>query len=270
MILVDGQPSDAVPVADRGLNYADGLFETLRLHRGEIPLLQRHLARLHAGCDRLGLPWPGEAVLSADLAKAAAGADEGVLKLVLTRGDGGRGYAPGAECRGRRIVSRHPLPQDLARPLDVGICRTPLGRSPALQGLKHLGRLEQVLAAREAAAAGWGEGLMLDAAGQVVEGTRHHLFYLRAGQVLTPPRQELAVDGILRGLLLEALSAAAIPAGEAALRYDELHEIEAMVLCNAVAGVRGVNRLDGRELPADALAARLRPLLAARGVTWLA
>jgi 4-amino-4-deoxychorismate lyase len=269
VILVDGRPADSVPVTDRGLNYGDGLFETLRLHRGRVPLLPHHIERLRQGCERLGLPWPGEALLGEELARVSAGDAEGVLKIVLTRGDGGRGYAPGEGCRGRRIVSRHPLPAELGQPLTVGVCRTPLGMAPAVQGLKHLGRLEQVLAAREAAAAGWGEGLMLDAAGHVVEGTRHHLFYLRSGRILTPPRDGLAVDGILRKLVVDSLAAAAIPAGEAVLRYDELHEVEAMVLCNAVAGVRGVSALAGRPLPAGTLVELLRPMLAARGVTWL-
>ncbi|NHA14454.1 aminodeoxychorismate lyase [Thioalkalivibrio sp. XN279] len=271
MILVDGQACDLVPASDRGLNYADGLFETMRLHAGAVPLLQRHLARLRAGAERLGLPWPGDQVLRMEIERlAAAGGGDGVLKIVLTRGDGGRGYVPDPQATGRRILSSHPLPAALGHPLEVGVCRTRLGRSPALDGLKHLGRLEQVLAAREATAAGWGEGLMLDAHGFVAEGTRHHVFWRRAGRLETPPASMLAVDGVMRTLLLEALAAAGEAGCEAPLRYDALHEIEEMVVCNAVAGVRGVKRLDGRPLPESALLARMRALLAAHGVTWLA
>lgn len=271
MMLLDGQVGDAVPATDRGLNYGDGLFETMRLHAGSVPLLARHLARLRAGAERLVLPWPGEELLRAEVSRlAAAGPGEAVLKIVLTRGDGGRGYAPDPHATGRRILSRHPLPAGLEESLTVGLCHTRLGASPALQGLKHLGRLEQVLAAREAAAAGWGEGLMLDAEGCVTEGTRHHVFWLRAGRLETPPGSALAVAGVMRGLLLEALGDAGMPGYEATLRYDALHEVEEMFLCNAVAGVRGVSRLEGRALRATPTLGRLRALLATRGAAWLA
>ena len=270
MMLVDGQACDRVPASDRGLNYADGLFETMRLHAGTVPLLDRHLARLRSGAERLALPWPGDALLRREIARLATAAEgDGVLKVVLTRGDGGRGYAPDPAATGRRILSTHPLPAGLERPLHVGVCRTRLGSSPALQGLKHLGRLEQVLAAREAAAGGWDEGLMLDTAGCVVEGTRHHVFWRRAGRVEMPPGHLLAVEGLMRALLLEALAETDEAGSEASLRYDGLHEIEEMVVCNAVAGVRGVKRLDGRPLAGQGLLVRLRALLAARGVTWL-
>lgn len=270
-MLVDGRPAGAIPATDRGLNYGDGLFETMRVHAGAIPLLGRHLARLEEGCERLGLAWPGEMQLEREvLSVAATTPPEAVVKLVLTRGDGGRGYAPGPAARTRRIVSAHPLPEDLDTPLEVGVCATPLGSSPALQGLKHLGRLEQVLAAREAEAAGWGEGLMLDAHGQVAEGTRHHVFFLRAGRLCTPPLAGLAVAGVMRALVREALVGLGLDGGEAQLRYDDLHEVEAMYLSNAVAGLRAVSRLDDRTLADPGLLGRIRPALASLGATWLA
>jgi 4-amino-4-deoxychorismate lyase len=271
MMLVDGRPARTVSLADRGLNYGDGLFETMRLQDGVAPLLDRHLGRLEAGCERLGLPWPGGEQLRDDLrvvARDAAAA--AVVKILLTRGDGARGYAPGPARAARRIVSVHPLPAGLNAPLTVGICRTRLGSSPTLAGIKHLGRLEQVLAAREAAAAGWDEGLMLDGAGEVAEGTRHHLFFLRGGRLFTPPGRGLAVAGIMRALMLEALDGLGLAGGEAPLRYDAVHEIEAMYLCNAVVGVRGVKRIDGRALDEPGLLPRLRAALASRGAAWLA
>lgn len=271
MILVDGLRADFVPATDRGLNYGDGLFETMRQHDGRIPLLDRHLARLEAGCGRLGLAWPGHEPLRREvLAVAAAAETAAVVKIVLTRGDSGRGYAPDPAGRARRIISAYALPPGLEQPLAVGTCQARLGSSPALAGIKHLGRLEQVLAAQEAVVAGWDEGLMLDTAGNVAEGTRHHLFYLLDGRLFTPPLGALAVAGIMRALLLEVLEALDLAGGEAPLRYDALHGIEAMYLCNAVAGVRAVSRLDGRALDEPGLLPRLRSGLASRGVTWLA
>lgn len=270
MMLIDGVEADRISAADRGLHYADGLFETLRIHRGEAPLLRRHLARLAAGCRHLDLPHPGDAVLSAEVAAMCRTAPgDAVVKIILTRGAGGRGYAPPAGSAGRRIVSSYPWSAPAGPPLALGVCLTRIGHSPALASLKHLGRLEQVLAASEVAAAGWDEGLMLDPYDQVIEATRHNLFFVRDGGTWTPPLAGAGVAGIMRALVLESLVALGLPGGEAPLRYDELHEVEAMFLCNAVVGVRPVARVGQRVLGAAPVLAALRGPLLEAGVTWL-
>jgi 4-amino-4-deoxychorismate lyase len=271
VILVDGAPAETIPATDRGLNYGDGLFETMRVHEGHVSLLEDHLARLRSGCHRLCMPYPGDAAVAADI-EALVGTSSGsaIIKLVLTRGDGGRGYAPSTDATGRRIVSLHPLPDPGPASLVVGICRTRLGRSAALAGLKHLGRLEQVLAAGEAANAGWDEGLMLDEDALVIEATRHNVFYVRGGKVLTPPLAGYGVAGVMRRRILAALDACAMPGGEEPLHYHELDEVEELFLCNAVAGVRPVSRLDERELETGRVAGLLRAPLAEAGVAWLA
>jgi 4-amino-4-deoxychorismate lyase len=269
MMRVDGIATAQLPVADRGLQYGDGLFETMRLHRSRVPLLDRHLARLAAGCRQLGMPYPGDQVLADEAAELAdAAPDDGVLKIILTRGEGGRGYAPPPQAHGRRIVARYPLPPSAERPLSVGICRSRLGSSSALAGLKHLGRLEQVLAAAEAQAAGWDEGLMLDDSGNVVEATRNNLFYLRAGKLWTPPLEHSGVAGVMRALVLELLPGLGLMGGEAPLPVEELPEIEALLLCNAVSGPRRAGTVAGRMLGGADLLERLRGPLAAAGVTW--
>jgi 4-amino-4-deoxychorismate lyase len=269
-MLIDGIQATQVSATDRGLNYGDGLFETMRVYRGKVCLLERHLARLRESCRRVALPYPGDDVLARDIARLQPAAEtEGVLRLVLTRGDSGRGYAPPPGATARRIVALYPLPH-LPDELTVGICATRLGRSPALGGLKHLGRLEQVLAAGEAAAAGWDEGLMLDERDLVIEGTRHNLFFLRDGQWHTPPLDACGVAGVMRGMVSAALAMRGLGGGEAALRYDELHEVEELLLCNAVVGVRRVRELDGRRLGGSQIAADLAAPLAAAGAAWLA
>ena len=270
-MLVDGLSTDAVPATDRGLNYGDGLFETLRLHRGRVCLLDRHLHRLRAGCVRLALPYPGDGVLREDIEQLAGEhAGDAILRLVLTRGDGGRGYAPPPEAQGRRIVALHPLPPVAPDALQVGLCTTRLGRNTTLAGLKHLNRLEQVLGAAEVAAAGWDEGLMLDEGGLVIEATRHNVFFLRSGRICTPPLTHGGVAGVVRQLVIVTANAMGLGGDERLLRYDELHEIDSLFLCNAVAGPRRVNRIGTQVYaPGDALE-RLRPGLVERGVAWLA
>ncbi|WP_240902163.1 aminodeoxychorismate lyase [Wenzhouxiangella sp. XN24] len=270
-MLVDGLPAAAVPATDRGLNYGDGLFETLRLHRGRVCLLDRHLHRLRAGCVRLALPYPGDGVLREDIERLAGEqAGDAVLRLVLTRGDGGRGYTPPAQAQGRRIVALHPLPPIGPDALRLGLCTTRLGRNTALAGLKHLNRLEQVLAAAEVAAAGWDEGLMLDETGLVIEATRHNVFFLRAGRICTPPLAHAGVAGVMRQLVIETAAAMGMGGDERPLRYDELHEIDSLFLCNAVAGPRRVTGIGTRSYEQGDALERLRPGLVERGVAWLA
>ena len=270
MILVDGSPSGLVPASDRGLNYGDGLFETLRLHAGRLPLLGLHLARLEEGCRRLGLSWPGEDVLRDEVARVAAAGEEGVVKILLTRGDSGRGYAPAGEGRSRRVVSLHALRPPPEGPVEIGVCDARLGRNPALAGLKHTSRLEQVLGAREAAGRGWFDGLMRDDTGAVVEATRHNVFLHVGGRLVTPPLRECGVEGVMRALAIRAAAAAGLDCAEAPVGVGDLADAREGFLTNAVAGVVPVDILAGRPLPghpaARAVAAALRPL----GVSWLA
>lgn len=264
MVLVDGVAGGRVSPLDRGLNYGDGLFETIRVHDGRMPLLARHLARLKAGCARLGIHWPGDEPLADDL-RRVTGEGEGIVRIVVTRGDGGRGYEPPEDARGTRIVSRHQLPRATSAGMSIGVCDVRLGRNRHLAGLKHVSRLEQVLAAAEVHASGWQDGLMLDDRDHVVEATRHNLFYVRDGRLLTPPVDECGVAGVMRAQILELFAAS----GEEALRYDALHALEEVLLCNAVVGVREVNRLEGRMLAGGPAAAEIVHRLREAGLTWV-
>jgi 4-amino-4-deoxychorismate lyase len=269
VILVDGIPAGTVSVADRGLNYGDGLFETMRLHDGRVPLLARHLARLREGCRSLGIPWPDAEVIAADVQRVGAVGGEGIIKVILTRGDGGRGYAPPSSALGRRIVGSYPLPAIPAAPVEVGVCDTPIARNPRLAGIKHLSRIEQVLAADEVVAAGWFDGLMLDETGVVAEATRHNLFLVREGRLHTPVLADCGVSGIMRGLVLEAAAASGVAARETVLRSGDLAGAEEAFLTNAVRGLVPVRRLAGKVLAEPVMPGRLAPALRAAGVTWL-
>ena len=250
-VLVDGEETPIVDAGDRGLHYGDGLFETMLLTRGRVPLLDRHLARLAHGSRRLGIPWPGEALFRGDVDRLSSG--EGVIKIVWTRGSGGRGYAPPREARPRRIVSRHPRADAVAGGLAVIRCQTRLASGGPLAGLKHLGRLEQVLGAAEVQAAGADDGLMSDEGGAVVEGTRGNLFLVAGGDLVTPPLSGAGVAGVMRQLVRELAEEEGVPVHERPVSYAHVEAAEAIFLTNAVAGIQPVRRLAGldRELAVD-------------------
>lgn len=250
---IDGLAADTLPVTDRGLHYGDGLFETMPVVDARIPLLDMHLQRLKEGCARLGFAAPDEQVLRDELARAAAGQARAVLKLMVTRGGGGRGYRPPAAPEVRRILLRYPWPDYPERwrseGVDLWICATRLGSNNLLAGLKHLNRLEQVLARNE-----WGEndriqeGLMLDGEGTVIEGTMTNLFCSPAeGLLLTPDLSRAGVSGVMRRHLLQQASQADIPVEVRRLTLEELLGQREVFVCNSIIGVWPVRRVGQRE-----------------------
>lgn len=231
-----------VDPADRGLAYGDGLFETMRAHRGELPWWDAHWARLTLAAARLDLPLPDPAMLLGE-ARALLAGDDGVLKLLLTRGVGGRGYAPPVPAEPTVVLSRHPLPPRApAQGLAVRWCETRLALQPRLAGLKHCNRLEQVLARAEWDDPRIHEGLMRSTEGDAVCATAANLFVLREGRWRTPAVDRCGVAGICRGWLLGALDAL-----ETRLDATDVETADAVFLCNAVRGILPVVRLGTRQ-----------------------
>lgn len=239
----------------RGIAYGDGLFETMRVHTGQVPWWSRHWQRLSEGASRLRIKLPDQDFVRQQLAALLDDAEPAlargaVLKLILSRGAAGRGYAP-ADAEPDWQLSLHPLPPPArADGLQLRWCQLRLARQPALAGIKHCNRLEQVLARAEWNDADIDEGLLLDDAGHVVGATSANLFVLHGGQWLTPTLADCGVAGICRGWALQDL-----PAREALLLPSQVQEADAVFLCNAVRGILPVARLGARRY-------RPHPLLA--------
>ena len=253
--LLDGRPAAALPFSDRGLRYGDGLFETLRVAAGEPVWWDLHMARLARGCAALGIAVPAQQAL-ADEARALSQGEDGVLRLLVTRGDGPRGYAPAGGDARRLLLFDPGLPAPRA-PLQVGWGTLALGVQPRLAGCKHLNRLEQVLAAQECAAAGLDELLLLDSAGAVTSGIAGNLFVVRAGQLLTPLLDRCGVAGTCRAWLLSQCAVQV-----ARLSRADVEAADELFLCNSLRGILPVARLAGRAFDAPgavtaALMARL-------------
>lgn len=268
MILVDGNPVGVVPAADRGLQYGDGLFETLELVDGLPRRWERHMARLAEGCRRLHLPVPDPQVLRADLQRAGPPAGRAVAKILVTRGEGGRGYAAPAEARPRRILMLHPWPGHPSGLAEHGVmlrvCQTRLGTSPALGGLKHLNRLEQVLARSEWQDPEVHEGLMLDPEDRVVEGTMSNLFLVFEHRLVTPPVERSGVAGVMRGVVLELAREAGLQVEVDALRMEDVVAADEAFLTNSLIHLWPVRELAGlRQFgPPGPVSARLREAIA--------
>lgn len=237
MMLIDGQPRDTVAAADRGLLYGDGLFETIRFEGGAAPLWPRHMQRLALGCQRLRLPAPDAALLWREAQAVLQGRAQAVVRITLTRGVGARGYAMPPTPQATRIVAAFPLPAlDAAGYRDgvrLHLCETRLAEQPRLAGIKHLNRLEQVLARAEWSDPAIAEGLLRDAHGRVISATAANLFVVIDGVPVTPAVDRCGVAGVLRAELLASQPGTVVrdvPLA-ACLAADELF------LCSSVRGI---------------------------------
>lgn len=264
-VLIDGRATRQIDVADRGLQYGDGLFETIACIGGRPRWLARHLARLRLGCARLGIGFDEFDALRREIQCLAARGPRCLVKVIVTRGvAAARGYRPCGNERPTRIVRWHDWPP--APPpagLRLGISTVRLGDTPRLAGLKHLNRLEQVLAQQELSGAGADapdELLMLDARGQVISATSANVFLLGAqNRLVTPALEHCGVAGIVRGLILESGAAAAGLAVEVrAMAAAELVRARAVFVSNVRLGVHTVRWFDGQGLPTDPRIQRLK------------
>lgn len=237
----DAGPHDAgVPFDDRGLAYGDGLFETVLVRDGRALLWDYHLARLQRGCAVLGMNAPAAEWLASLPAEAGAGL--AVLKMIVTRGSGGRGYQSPTQPEPRlrwQLSAFEPRRERWQSGVAIRHCRLRLAEQPALAGIKHLNRLENVLARREWSSPDIAEGLLTSIGGRLVEATSMNVFWRRNGRWQTPRLERCGVAGTLRAALLERLAI-----DEVELEPAALETVEGLCLGNSVQGLWPVTALE--------------------------
>jgi 4-amino-4-deoxychorismate lyase len=250
VILVDGQPKESVHALDRGLAYGDGVFRTMRATAGAVQLWPEHYRKLRADCARLGIVCPGERDLLDDIERILGVEGDCIVKLIVTRGQGGRGYAAPAGAVPTRVAASFPPPVSPADRAERGVrvrwCATPLGDQPALAGVKHLNRLENVLARNEWTDAAVAEGLMCDLHGHVIEGTMSNVFILERGRLVTPPLERCGVDGVQRARLIELAPRLCGGCEVAPITPPRLLAADQIYLTNSVIGAWWASALDER------------------------
>jgi 4-amino-4-deoxychorismate lyase len=247
--LVNGKPATALDIHDRGIHYGDGVFETIAVCGGAALLWQQHLQRLQLGCQRLGIRAPEKDLLRQEAEHLIRDAGLGVLKIILTRGAGGRGYRYPDSCSATRILGLYPWPDHIHQlwrdGAILGQCRTRLSRQPALAGIKHLNRLEQVLARSEWRDQ-WHDAVMLDDQGAVIEGTMSNLFAVRDGVVFTPALRECGIAGVMRAQILAHGPALQLDCREIRMDMSELNDADELFLTNSIIGLWPVVKFNGR------------------------
>lgn len=264
-VLVDGEPRGTIDATDRGLAYGDGVFRTLAVRAGRALNWRRHYARLSADCATLRLGVPAEPLLADEVRRVAPG--EAVVKIVVTRGAGGRGYAIAPGAGQARLVMAFPRaahpPERGERGVAVRRCQLRLAEQPAFAGAKTLNRLENVLARAEWADPDIAEGLLGDARGHVVGGTMSNVFVARGGRVATPDVSRCGVAGAQRARVLDILGAQGLECAVREVPWEELVAAEEVFLTNSLIGLWPVVAFEARRWSVGPVARRVRDAIEA-------
>ncbi len=267
MVLVNGVTENRINIADRGLQYGDGLFETIAYRNGVAEFLDAHLTRLLKGCKRLAIPFQDIEILGAELNSVCHQlSDDAVIKIIITRGSGGRGYFAESNIEPSRIISSHPCqtyPESYPRSgIRVRLCKQTLSENSSLAGIKHLNRLEQVLARNEWDDVDIAEGLMFDQDNNVIEGTMSNVFIVKENQLLTPKVDKAGVAGIIRAHICKWAQQNGLVVEEKNLSRDELFTADEIFVCNSVIGIWPVSNIDNRAYAVGPVTKNLQQALA--------
>ena len=241
------------PAWERAVAYGDGVFETILVHKGVMPLWAFHIARLQHACLRLQLHADFTKIEQACFVLAAQ-KQNGVLKLVLARSGGSRGYDARNAQEAVARVQYFPLPayplSRLQHGVRLHVCRHTVAQNTALAGLKHLNRLDSVLAASEWNRAWAEEGLLLDNTGAVIEGTVSNVFIVQEGVLQTPLLQHAGVAGVMRAYIAQTVAPAlGMPVVEKRLTIADVLRADECFVCNSIFGVWPVRSIGVSALP---------------------
>ncbi len=251
---------------DRGLHYGDGLFETIACRHGRPRFLEDHLARLAHGCERLAIEFHALEALREEIVRLASGADRALVKVLVTRGSAtARGYAPRGNETPSRILLRYGWPQEdprhAAEGIAVRIADLALGENPQLAGLKHLNRLELVLARSELRGSPFIEALLLSSSGRLISGTMTNVFVVLGSEVKTPRLDRCGVAGIMRRVVMRAAAEEGLAVEEALLTRSDLDSAHEVFLTNARIGIWPVSAVESRPLTPGPVTRRLQQRL---------
>ncbi|MBL0482130.1 aminodeoxychorismate lyase [Aeromonas veronii] len=264
-MLINGMKLDTISAYDRGLAYGDGHFTTMAVREGRVLQWPAHLARLQLANNRLGLVEPDWDLLTREVEEMVAEQPQCVAKVILTRGEGGRGY-DGSGCQHTtRIISLAPFPTHYGQwqqeGIEMVVCRQRIGDAPMLAGLKTLNRLEQVLLKSELVSRNAVEGIVLNSRGFLVEGVSANLFWRRGKTVFTPDLARGGVDGIMRRQVMAMLKQMSIELRVVEAPLESLWQAEEVWLTNTLMGVVPVNGIEDIHYPPAVLSRRLQERL---------
>ncbi|WP_336796067.1 aminodeoxychorismate lyase [Erwinia aphidicola] len=263
MMWVNGLAQESIDARDRAVQFGDGCFTTARVLHGSMLRPQAHLQRLQQACERLrivGVDWQ---LLAQEITAIASTIDDGVLKVIITRGSGGRGYSASGCQQPARIISLSAWPAHYLRLRQTGVrlalSTVRLGKNPLLAGIKHLNRLEQVMIRTELEQTAADEALVLDSDGMLVECCAANLFWRVGKQVFTPDLSASGVNGIQRQQVMQQVIALGYTLSEVHQGYEVLADAEEVLITNALMPILPVSQIEAWRYTSRDLFSQLNP-----------
>ncbi len=241
--LINGEKKDTISIHDRGLQYGDGLFETMAVLNGEVLLWESHWQRLSLGCKKLSITLPDKELIEKEITlMCTSNIDtQFIIKLIITRGVGQRGYKFTNEQNVTRVLSRYGWPNYPGSYQTEGVavryCETTLSENKKLAGIKHLNRLEQILARNEWDSDEFQEGLMLSTQAKVVDGTMSNLFAVIDNKIFTPTLSLCGVAGVMRQNIMTIAKQLGFTVYEKEFSKNELEIADELFLTNSIFGI---------------------------------
>ena len=265
-VLLNGRPAQQVSPFDRAVHFGDGLFETIACRGGRPRFLSLHLERLLLGCQRLGIEPGNLDEVGAEVRSLARQVENSIVKVILTRGTAlARGYGVTGREKAMRITFRYAWPPETATESQDGVrvrtAKLRLGENPALAGLKHCNRLEQILARQEWTDPGIAESLLFSSSGRLVSGTMSNVFIVEGSRLRTPRLDLCGVAGVMRRVVLREAERAGISVQEDVLGVEDVHKASELFLTNARIGLWPLRELDGRALQPGGTTRRLQQIM---------
>lgn len=274
MWVVDGDEYlGHVDAWDRGVQFGDGLFETILVLDGNLVHFSEHMARLKHGLNVLKIEldmteFDGQLQKALNDLLEGSGLSSGVLKVIITRGDSARGYASPKNIKNNVTFFLSDLPNFHSDIYTKGVklkhCETQCGIQPQLSGLKHLNRLENVLAKQEMDDEF--EGLMSNFFGFVIEGTMSNVFFEKEGMLFTPNLNISGVKGVMRSLVMQVCQQQSIACQELDIKQADITAFDAAFICNSVMGVIPVISIGQQMLQISQVTKLLQKELNTRGL----
>lgn len=265
MFMINGEQGGVIHVMDRAVMYGDGVFRTMRMRQGQVKCWPQQYRKLHADCQALDILCPAQTILEKELQQLALDEPDCVVKIIVSRGEGGRGYSVPTSVSPNRVVLSSPAPQYPIRfwreGVKLHVCEIRMSHQPRLAGIKHLNRLENVLARMEWDDASIPEGLLLDADGWVIEGTMSNIF-MRVGQkLITPDLSTCGVAGLQRDRILKHAPTLGLTPEISYVTLPTLLQAEEIFVCNSVIGVWPVRQIGAAPIATGPIAAQMQCIL---------
>ena len=242
-VLINGEFNKSISIFDRGIQYGDGLFETMAVIQNKIQFLDEHWNRLTEGCQRLAIPVPDKVIIESEIVQLVSShtTDKCIIKLILTRGTSERGYKFPKHQNITRILSCHcwpEYPEDYySKGVSLRYCDTTISENVKLAGIKHLNRLEQVLARNEWDSDEFQEGLMSTMSGRIVDGTMSNIFAVKDNRLFTPDLATCGISGVMRGNVIKMAKKLGYEVYEKDFTRSELEDADELFITNSIIGI---------------------------------